>query len=168
MRSTCAPHTTPHSARLHGPQRLAVAITAIAVIVIAPAALAGAASAAPSSTASASTLSAAAVPTAVAQTEDPVVTTSTLPVDNRELGNSLPRPNRGAAPQSPGDPGGWLQTSLFFLICGGVMLIALAVWQVSRRARQRRTAAGLDPVQIARARGKGVRHTPDHSTSDAS
>jgi len=139
----------------------------MAVVVIAPAAVAGAAVGAPATAASTST-GATAVPTAVAQTEDPVVTTSTLPVDNRELGNSLPRPNRGAAPQDPGDPGGWLQTSLFFLICGGIFLITLAVWQVSRRARGRRTAAGLDPVELARSRGRGVRRTPDASTSDAS
>ena len=102
------------------------------------------------------------------QTDDPVVTTSTLPGGQPRAGQQPPQPNRGAAPQSAGDPGGWLQTSLFFLICGGVVLIAVAVWQISRRARLRRTAAGLDPVQVARARGKGVRRTPDHSTSDAS
>ena len=140
----------------------------MAVIVLGPAALAGAASAASPVAADAAAASAAVVPAPAAQTDDPVVTTSTLPVDNRELGNSLPQPNRGAAPQSPGDPGGWLQTSLFFLICGGVVLIAVAVWQISRRARLQRTAAGLDPVQVARARGKGVRRTPDRSTSDAS
>ncbi len=96
--------------------------------------------------------------TAGAQPDDTTVqTTSTLPTDNRELGNSLPKPGQGMAPQDPGDPGGWLQTSLFFLICGAIALIALLVWWSSRRARDRRTAQGQDPVQLARARGEGVR-----------
>jgi hypothetical protein len=94
---------------------------------------------------------------AVAQSDDTVVTTSTLPTDNRELGNSLPKPNQGMEPQDPGDPGGWLQQSLFFLICAGVVVIALLVWRSSSRARQRRSAAGLDPVSIARSTGEGVR-----------
>ncbi len=95
-----------------------------------------------------------------------VQTTSTLPTDNRELGNSLTRPNQGMDPQSPGDPGGWLQQSLFFLICGAIVVIALLVWRSSHRARSRRSDAGLDPVSVARARGEGVRQsTPD--TPDA-
>ena len=93
----------------------------------------------------------------------PGQTTSTLPVDNRELGNSLPKPNRGATPQDAGDPGGWLQVSLFFLICAAVVLIAGAVWWQSRRARQRRDAAGFDPVDIARRNGQGVRAPVDPS-----
>jgi hypothetical protein len=88
-----------------------------------------------------------------AQTE----TTSTLPVDNRQLGDMIPKPNTGMEPQSPGDPGGWLQVSLFFLICAAIVVIGLAVWWTSRRARQRRSEAGLDPVDLARARGAGVR-----------
>ena len=94
---------------------------------------------------------------AAAQDDDTVVTTSTLPTDNRELGNSLPKPNQGMQPQDPGDPGGWLQQSRFFLICAGVVVIALLVWRSSNRARQRRSAAGLDPVTIARSTGEGVR-----------
>jgi hypothetical protein len=110
---------------------------------------------------------------ASAQTDDTtadttVQTTSTLPTDYRELGNSLTRPNQGMEPQDAGDPGGWLQQSLFFLICGGIVVIALLVWRSSNRARAARTAAGQDPVTLARARGEGVRHTPpDHRTSDA-
>lgn len=88
-----------------------------------------------------------------AQTE----TTSTLPVDNRQAGDMIPKPNTGMEPQSPGDPGGWLQVSLFFLICAAIVVIGLAVWWTSRRARQRRSEAGLDPVDLARARGAGVR-----------
>jgi hypothetical protein len=96
--------------------------------------------------------------TAGAQPDDTTVqTTSTLPTDNRELGNSLPKPGQGMAPQDPGDPGGWLQTSLFFLICGAILVIVGLVWRSSSRARARRAADGQDPVQLARARGEGVR-----------
>ncbi len=91
----------------------------------------------------------------------PGETTSTLPTDNRELGNSLPKPNRGMEPQDAGDPGGWLQTSLFFLICGAIVVIVGLVWWSSRRARLRREAAGLDPAQVARRSGAGVRAAPD-------
>jgi hypothetical protein len=108
-----------------------------------------------------------------AQTDDTtadttVQTTSTLPTDNRELGNSLTRPNQGMEPQDAGDPGGWLQQSLFFLICGGIVVIALLVWRSSSRARSARTAAGQDPVSLARARGEGVRRSgADPLSSDA-
>jgi hypothetical protein len=94
------------------------------------------------------------------KSDDTVQTTSTLPIDNREIGNSLPRPGQGREPQSAGDPGGWLQTSLFFLICGAILIIVGLVWRSSRRARTRRTAAGHDPVQMAKERGEGVRHAP--------
>ena len=103
-----------------------------------------------------------------AQTDDTtadstVQTASTLPTDNRELGNSLTRPNQGMEPQSAGDPGGWLQQSLFFVVCGAIVVISLLVWRSSRDARARRTSAGQDPGALARARGEGVRQ----SRSDA-
>lgn len=84
-------------------------------------------------------------------------TTTTLPVDNRVLGSSLPRPNEGMEPQSAGDPGGWLQSSLFFIVCGAVVVMACIVWYQSRNARVKRNAAGLDPVAMAKAAGRGVR-----------
>jgi hypothetical protein len=99
----------------------------------------------------------AAAPASAASPAEPGDTTTTLPRDNRELGNSLPKPNKGADPADAGDPGGWLQVSLFYLICGGMVVIAGLAWFSSRRARARRTAAGLDPVTLARATGKGVR-----------
>ncbi len=106
---------------------------------------------------------------ASAQSDDTTVqTTSTLPTDNRELGNSLTRPNQGMEPQDAGDPGGWLQQSLFFLICGGIVVITLLVWRSSHRARARRTAAGQDPVALARAKGEGVRQGGPGGSSDAS
>ena len=84
-------------------------------------------------------------------------TTTTDPVDNRRFGDIIPKPNSGKAPETAGDPGGWLQVSLFFLICAAVVAIVFAVWRQSRRARERRAAAGLDPVELAKQRGEGVR-----------
>lgn len=84
-------------------------------------------------------------------------TTTTDPVDNRRFGDIIPKPNSGKAPETAGDPGGWLQVSLFFLICAAVIVIALAVWRQSRKARERRAAVGLDPVELAKRRGEGVR-----------
>lgn len=112
-------------------------------------------------------LTAVAAPTAWAQPPAPSptvtiqeeTTTSTV-IDNRELGRIIQRPNAGKAPESPGDPGGWLQVSLFFLICAIVVLMALGVWWRSRRLRERRGAAGMDPVSVARARGEGTRRPP--------
>jgi hypothetical protein len=99
-----------------------------------------------------------AVGAAGAQSDDTTVqTTSTLPTDNRELGNSLPKPGQGMEPQDAGDPGGFLQVSLFFLICAAIVVIGLLVWRSSHRARARRSEAGMDPVAVARARGEGVR-----------
>jgi hypothetical protein len=102
--------------------------------------------------------------------DEPVQTTSTLPTDNRELGNSLPKPGQGMEPQDAGDPGGFLQVSLFFLICAAIVVIGLLVWRSSHRARSRRSAAGLDPVAVARSQGQGVRlprsRVPADSDSD--
>ena len=88
---------------------------------------------------------------------EPGDTTTSLPEDNRLLGNSIQRPNMGMKPLSPTDPGGWLQVSLCFLICGAIILIACAVWYSSKKKRSKRADAGLDPVSLARATGKGVR-----------
>ena len=90
----------------------------------------------------------------------PDETTTTAVIDNRELGRIIQRPNAGKAPESPGDPGGWLQVSLFFLICAIVVLMVLGVAWRSKRLRQRREAAGQDPVSLARARGEGTRRPP--------
>lgn len=82
-------------------------------------------------------------------------TTSTFPIDNRSFGDIVPEPNTGVAPQDPGDPGGWLQVSLFFLVCAAILVIVGLVWWTSRRARDRRRAAGLDDARIAAARNVG-------------
>lgn len=106
-------------------------------------------------------------PAAASAAAEPGDTTTTLPRDNRNLGNSITKPNQGADPTSPGDPGGWLQVSLFYLVLGSIVAIAGLVWYNSRRARRRREAAGLDPVSIARAKGKGVRAPSPLTTAAA-
>jgi hypothetical protein len=124
------------------PRRLALLLLAVGTLLVGP--LVGSAAAQSDAPAS----------------DDTVQTTSTLPTDNRELGNSLPKPGQGMEPQDPGDPGGWLQQSLFFLICTAIVVISLLVWRSSRKARGARSAAGQDPVSLARARGEGVRAAP--------
>ncbi len=94
--------------------------------------------------------------------DDGGATTTSVVIDNRELGNIIQKPNAGKPAEDPGDPGGWLQVSLFFLILGVVVLLALGVARRSRTLRERRKAAGLDPVDVARRTGEGVRHQPDH------
>ena len=89
-------------------------------------------------------------------------TTTSVVIDNRELGRIIQRPNAGKPAENPGDPGGWLQVSLFFLICGVIVLLVLGVAWRSKVLRQRRKAAGLDPVDVAKRTGEGVRHEPDH------
>ena len=85
-------------------------------------------------------------------------TTTSLVIDNRELGNIIQKPNAGKPAEDPGDPGGWLQISLFFVI----VLLVLGVARRSKVLRERRKAAGLDPVDVAKRTGEGVRHEPDH------
>ena len=89
-------------------------------------------------------------------------TTTSLVIDNRELGNIIQKPNAGKPAEDPGDPGGWLQISLFFLICGVIVLLVRGVDWRSKVLRERRKAAGLDPVDVAKRTGEGVRHEPDH------
>jgi hypothetical protein len=66
-------------------------------------------------------------------------TTDTRPVvegdGNSPMGNILPRPNTGQAPDSPNDPGGWQQYLVFGLIIAGLALIVVFVARESRRAR---------------------------------
>ncbi|MFM7069068.1 MAG: hypothetical protein ACKOYM_06360 [Actinomycetes bacterium] len=105
-------------------------------------------------------------PTVVAQDGGNNPTSSTV-IDNRELGRIIQRPNAGKPPEQPGDPGGWLQVSLFFLICGVIVLIVLFVWWRSKLLRQRRAEAGLDPVDVAKRAGRGVRQAPNHPPTPA-
>ncbi len=83
-------------------------------------------------------------------------TTSTLP-SGGELGNIVPKPNSGREPETPGDPGGWQQVALFFLVCFAIAAMGSFVWWRSRVARARRSAAGRDPAKYAAEHGGDVR-----------
>ncbi len=72
-------------------------------------------------------------------------------------GNIVRPPYCGQEPESRDDPGGWLQVTLFFLVCAVVVGMVAFVWWRSRVARRERTAAGLDPVSVARRSGRGLR-----------
>ncbi len=58
----------------------------------------------------------------------------------------IPRLGSGQEPRDPGDRGGWWQETLFFLMCGAVLLIGGLVWRDSRRARRRQGRLGPRPT----------------------
>lgn len=91
---------------------------------------------------------------------DPAVTPTTFPpIENCGPGHIVRQPNCGIAPKSPTDPGGWLQVSLFYLICVSIVgIIGFVTWR-ARIARRERAAAGRDPLTLARARGQGMRRS---------
>ncbi|MFM7062905.1 MAG: hypothetical protein ACKO04_05360 [Actinomycetes bacterium] len=101
-------------------------------------------------------------PPAGAQPVEDDVTTTSLVIDNREMGNIIQKPNAGKPAEDPGDPGGWLQVTLFFLIVGVVVLLVVGVAWRSKVLREQRRAAGLDPVDVAKRTGEGVRQPPSH------
>lgn len=51
------------------------------------------------------------------------------------VGDIIPRPNTGRAPEDPGDRGGWLQLGLLALILAVVALGGLHLWRQSAKAR---------------------------------
>ncbi|MDE0803604.1 MAG: hypothetical protein OSA99_09805 [Acidimicrobiales bacterium] len=55
-----------------------------------------------------------------------------------EGGGIIPRPDSGTEPEDAGDRGGALQTVLFVVMLGGVVVIAGLVVRESRRARANR------------------------------
>ena len=61
----------------------------------------------------------------------------------------IPAPNSGPRPQDEGERGGWLQSALFFILCGALVLIGLLIWRESRRklARQRQVDPPAVPSQ---------------------
>jgi hypothetical protein len=62
--------------------------------------------------------------------------TSTLaPEDAPDI---IPRPNSGSAPEDAGDRGGSLQTVLFVVVMGGIVLIGVFVARESCRSRRER------------------------------
>jgi hypothetical protein len=78
-------------------------------------------------------------------------------------GNIVRPPYCGQEPESRDDPGGWLQVTLFFMVCAVVVGMVAFVWWRSRVARRERAEAGLDPVSVARRSGQGLRpgESPD-------
>ena len=82
-------------------------------------------------------------------------------------GNIVRPPYCGEEPESRDDPGGWLQVSLFFIVCGVVVAMCLFVWWRSRVMRRERAAAGLDPVAVARRSGEGLRPGEQPDSDDA-
>lgn len=80
-----------------------------------------------------------AAPAAVAQDGDPEPTVAPSGED-LPLGDIIPRPNSGQAPDSPNDPGGWQQYLVFGLILAGLATIFGLAVRESRRARARRDA----------------------------
>ena len=78
-------------------------------------------------------------PPVAGQTETTVDTRPVVEDPNSPVGNILPRPNTGRAPDSPNDPGGWQQYLVFGLILGGLALIGSLVVRESRRARAARS-----------------------------
>lgn len=52
------------------------------------------------------------------------------------VGNILPRPNSGQAPDSANDPGGWQQYLVFALIGLGLLAIVVLATRDSRRIRR--------------------------------
>jgi hypothetical protein len=76
-----------------------------------------------------------------AQAADP--TTTAVESDGQSpAGNILPRPGSGQAPDSPNDPGGWMQYAVFGVILAGIAIIVLLVVRESRKARGNRTSTG--------------------------
>lgn len=50
------------------------------------------------------------------------------------VGQAVQLPGCGTAPTQAGDRGGWLQTAVFIVMTGGMLLIA---WRIGRAVRQR-------------------------------
>src|SRR4051794_41885268 len=94
------------SPRMHRPRRASVLVGAVASVAVVIGALF------PGLAGPAAATSAA--PGVAAVHAEPGDTTTTEPRDNRNLGNSITKPDQGADPVDAGDPGGWLQVSLFY------------------------------------------------------
>lgn len=103
-------------------------------------------------------------PTVAPTTVPPLRSPTTLPDDpfasNCSPGEIVQRPDCGREPVDAGDPGGWLQVSLFFLTCAVILGMVGFIWWRSRAARDERRRAGLDPVDVARRSGSGTRAHP--------
>ena len=71
-----------------------------------------------------------------AQENDPGTTTEVVTDGPSSVGNILPRPNSGQAPESANDPGGWQQDMVFALIGLGQLVIVVLATRDSRRFRR--------------------------------
>jgi uncharacterized protein HemX len=100
--------------------------------------------------------SASASPTQDGSNVDPSETTTTLSPDG-DVGRIIPLPNSGSEPNSPSDRGGWQQITLMVAIVAVIIGMSVWVWWRARKIRAKRSAAGLDPVDVARAKGADVR-----------
>ena len=79
-----------------------------------------------------------AVASPVSAQSDPSPDPTLAPLESDlPLGDIIPRPNSGRAPDSPNDPGGWQQYMVLGLIVAGVALIIVLVARESRRSRPR-------------------------------
>jgi hypothetical protein len=78
-----------------------------------------------------------AAPTPAGAQDAPSSTTAPVRDEDSPLGDIIPRPGSGQAPDSPNDPGGWQQYLVFGLIVGGMAAIVLLVRWESRRALAR-------------------------------
>ena len=69
----------------------------------------------------------------------PVTTAPVTTLDEQpEGGGIIPRPDSGVEPDDAGDRGGALQTVLFVVVVGGIVLIIGLVVRESRRVRAER------------------------------
>jgi hypothetical protein len=120
---------------------LAVAAT----LLLASPAVAGAARLAPPATARPVPGLEVAAPVAgrlAAAQQPPAPTTSIAPDETLvPIPRIIPLPNSGHKPADAGDPGGFLQVSLFFFICGAIVLICGLIYLDARRKKRRREAA---------------------------
>lgn len=69
-------------------------------------------------------------------------TTTSVEVRDQDsgVGDILPRPGSGEAPDSPNDRGGWQQYMVFALIIAGLAVLVLLVRRESTRALAQRAA----------------------------
>jgi hypothetical protein len=74
---------------------------------------------------------------------------TTLPVLPEGAGRIVERPNTGQEPDDPGDRGGWLQISLFWLIMLALATIGLLAWRDSKKKRARRAPNSRPPAPPA-------------------
>lgn len=77
-------------------------------------------------------------PAGAQEADDPSPTTLRPAEGDLPLGDIIPRPNSGRAPDSPNDPGGWQQYLVLGLVLAGLATIFGLAVRESRRARARR------------------------------